>query len=184
MMGNGMLTCPGCERQFVRRSRRHGVVEHVLSFILLFPFRCQLCTRRFLAFSGKIHHVPLREYVRVPIRLPVSYGTMDASQSVHGEGVTLNLSIRGCRLESDPPLKQGAALRLELQTGEREGQIAIQSAVVRSAQDKWAGIEFLEIQKDDEIKLGRFKEKLLSAAVQGILSPSSLQSGGGAASPA
>jgi hypothetical protein len=80
-------------------------------------------------------------------------------------------------------LKQGAALRLELQTGNGEGKIAIQSAVVRSVQDKWAGIEFLEIPKDDEIRLGRFKEKLLSAAVPGVLFPSSLQSGGGAASP-
>jgi len=178
-----MLTCPQCETQFVRRSRRRGFVEHVLSFILLFPFRCQLCTRRFLAFSGTIHHVPLREYVRVPIRLPVSYGSVNASEQIRGEGMTVNLSIRGCGLESDPPLKQGTALRLELRTGEREGQIAIQSAVVRSVQDKRAGIEFLEMREEDEIKLGRLKEKLLSSGAPGALFTSSVQSGGGEASP-
>ena len=179
-----MLTCPQCEKQFVRRSRQRGVVEHLLSLFLLFPFRCQLCTQRFLAFSGTIHHVPIREYVRVPIRLPVSYGAVNASEQIRGEGMTVNLSIRGCRLESDPPLKPGAALRLELRTGDREGQIAIQSAVVRSVQDKRAGIEFLEIQKEDEIKLGRLKEKLLSAGAPAAQFTSSVQSGGGEASPA
>ncbi len=117
----------------------------------------------------------------MPIKLPVRYGAVNGSEQVRGQGTTVNLSIRGCRLESDPPLKEGTALRLELQTGERGGQIAIQSAVVRNVQDMRAGIEFLEIQTEEEIKLGRLKEKLLNAAAQPI---SSVQPGGGEASPA
>jgi len=42
------IACPRCSSTDVRRSRRR-VVEHVLSLLGFYPYRCWGCMRRFVA---------------------------------------------------------------------------------------------------------------------------------------
>jgi transposase-like protein len=43
-----LVSCPQCRSKDIRRSRRKGFLESsILSLILLRPFRCQDCNRRF-----------------------------------------------------------------------------------------------------------------------------------------
>jgi predicted Zn-ribbon and HTH transcriptional regulator len=43
----GQRHCPECRSGFVRRSRRHGLWERLLSAVLVYPFRCEDCNYRF-----------------------------------------------------------------------------------------------------------------------------------------
>jgi DNA-directed RNA polymerase subunit RPC12/RpoP len=67
------LTCPNCERRFARRSHRKGLWEFLCSFLLIYPYRCQLCAHRFLATPKLSARTPHREFERVPVRFPVSF---------------------------------------------------------------------------------------------------------------
>ena len=44
------LRCPKCHSEVVRRSRRSGILERLLSALYLYPFRCERCDHRFTAF--------------------------------------------------------------------------------------------------------------------------------------
>ena len=41
------VDCPLCGSTKVRRSYRKGLVDRLLSLIMIYPFRCRLCTFRF-----------------------------------------------------------------------------------------------------------------------------------------
>jgi hypothetical protein len=51
-----MHRCPRCESEETRRSARRGI-ERVLSWVGLWPFRCERCDARFLrvALGGRAH---------------------------------------------------------------------------------------------------------------------------------
>lgn len=58
--------CPFCGQGDFRRSRRHGVLERMLSNILgVYPYRCTECDRRFYA-RGPL----LKEIVETSIGFP------------------------------------------------------------------------------------------------------------------
>ena len=61
---------------------------------------------------------------------------------VGGEGSLLDLSVRGCRVESPIDVKPGAALEVRIDVGEYEPPIQIQAAVVRWARERQFGLEF------------------------------------------
>ena len=39
--------CPVCAADTVTRSRRRGLIEMVLGWFFIFPYRCRMCARRF-----------------------------------------------------------------------------------------------------------------------------------------
>lgn len=61
---------------------------------------------------------------------------------VGGEGILLDLSVRGCRIESPIDVKPGAALEVRIETTEHEHPIQIQVAVVRWSRERQFGLEF------------------------------------------
>ncbi len=61
---------------------------------------------------------------------------------VGGEGSLLDLSVRGCRIESPIDVKPGAALEVRIEISEREPPIQIQAAVVRWSREGQFGLEF------------------------------------------
>ena len=61
---------------------------------------------------------------------------------VGGEGILLDLSVRGCRIESPIDVKPGSALEVRIEICEREPPIQIQAAVVRWCQEQQFGLEF------------------------------------------
>jgi hypothetical protein len=156
-----MPKCPQCDKVYVRRSHRTSPLEQLLSVFLIFPFRCQLCTHRFLAFQGRPQESRHREYERIPVRFPVSYHARSGQHQTEGEGTVVGLSIRGCTLTTDQPLRAGALLRLRLFPTQDERPIAIDVAVVRSTVKRRFGLEFLTVREEEDQRLRRVIENLL-----------------------
>jgi len=48
--------CPHCLRRKVRPSKRISFLDHALPVILVFPFRCDACLKRFYAFGRRRSH--------------------------------------------------------------------------------------------------------------------------------
>ena len=61
---------------------------------------------------------------------------------VDGEGSLLDLSIKGCRIESLIDVKPGATLEVRIEVGEHCPPIQIQAAVVRWSREREFGLEF------------------------------------------
>ncbi|MEO8045938.1 MAG: PilZ domain-containing protein [Nitrospirota bacterium] len=61
---------------------------------------------------------------------------------VGGEGSLLDLSVRGCRIESLIEVKPGATLEVRIEVNESEPPIQIQAAVVRWSREREFGLEF------------------------------------------
>ena len=61
---------------------------------------------------------------------------------VGGEGSVVDLSIRGCRIESPIDVQPGASLELRIVAIEHEPPIQIQAAIVRWSRGQQFGLEF------------------------------------------
>ena len=61
---------------------------------------------------------------------------------VGGEGSLLDLSLRGCRIESLTDVKPGATLEVRVEAIEGEPPIQIQAAIVRWSREQEFGLEF------------------------------------------
>ena len=153
--------CPTCRKNFVRRSHRRGVIEHAITLFYTYPFRCQLCTNRFYAFQWGARferYAPdRREYVRIPIQVPVAF----SGEQVQGQGTVVNLSMRGCALETNTQPRSGEVLGLRLDALNGCPRIVIEAAVVRSIVRNEVGLEVLRIQESEREKLRHVIEKLL-----------------------
>lgn len=156
--------CPQCKKDVVRRIRRRGQLEHLLSVFYLYPFRCQLCSRRFRAFKWGRRYarrpIDRRQYQRLATNFPVSFSW----EQVSGEGIATNISLGGCRLETNVQLVQEALLQLQLHVPRCEPGIRVEAAVVRTIQSKSVGVQFLRLTESEKTRLGRFVLELLAAA--------------------
>lgn len=45
--GKASISCPGCQSDLTRRSRTRGIVESLLVFLRIRPYRCDECDCRF-----------------------------------------------------------------------------------------------------------------------------------------
>ncbi|HEY3065580.1 MAG TPA: PilZ domain-containing protein [Methylomirabilota bacterium] len=153
--------CPHCRRDFTRRVARVGVFEHVLSFFYIYPFRCQLCRRRFRgAQIGKRYSRQLvdeRAFDRIAIRFPVSFSGAQGG----GQGEATALSIDGCTVETDVYVIPGGIVKLSLQVAPRRPPIVIEAAVVRSARPRTLGLHFLRIAPAESERLREFVFEIL-----------------------
>jgi hypothetical protein len=61
---------------------------------------------------------------------------------VGGEGSVVDLSIRGCRIESPTDVQPGASLEVRIAAIEHEPPIQIQQALVRWSRGRQFGLEF------------------------------------------
>ena len=131
------------------------MIEALWGFFGVFPFRCQLCTHRFFAFQwwwGRlVNYYGRREYVRIPVRFQLTF----SGREVSGEGTVVNLSRRGCTMETDTPIPHGEILHLRIY--ERDGRplFEIEVAAVRFIAERSAGIEFVLVQEREMERLGR-----------------------------
>lgn len=155
-------TCPNCGRDFVRRSHRQGLLERVLSVIYVYPFRCQLCMHRFLTLQlGKRfikQKVDRREYERIETKLPLAF----KGDQAQGEGMTIDLSMAGCALESDATVPEGSLVQLELKNSSAS-PVEVEAAVVRSARQRTIGLQFLRLREEEQERLRQFVRQLLQS---------------------
>jgi hypothetical protein len=55
------ISCPNCGSLLIYRSRKKGILEHVLSkSIFVHPFRCEGCDSRFFRWSLREKPIPAR----------------------------------------------------------------------------------------------------------------------------
>lgn len=80
-----------------------------------------------------------RKSLRFPVRFRSSFSSLTM---VGGEGSLVDLSIRGCRIESSIDVQPGAALELRIDVIKSKPPIQIQAAVVRWCREHEFGLEF------------------------------------------
>ena len=156
--------CPRCQRQITRRCPRSGALERVLSAIYVYPFRCQICTRRFRALRWGTRYskatIDRREYERAAVHIPVTF-------TIRGEqapGELRDISLGGCALQTEFPLVPGETVRMEVNLPRQKDPIVIEAAIVRSASAGRVGLHFERIARDHRKRLHEVMLGLLGYA--------------------
>ncbi|MDK2744385.1 MAG: PilZ domain-containing protein [Nitrospira sp.] len=149
------LRCPACRASKVRLAARTTLPDALLSGLTIYPFRCQLCGRRFRIFLGCRTSNPRRSFERIDVSFPVWFRHRESafSSDAAKEGTIDNLSIRGCRIRSTAPIRIGSRLELEFQYSDSSFPVTIDEAIVRSAVDGAIGLRFTRLHRDDERRI-------------------------------
>jgi len=151
----GLPHCPRCKKNLVQQSPRHGVLEAIVRVFAIYPFRCQLCTHRFLAFEWWWRRLSSyygrREYVRIPVWFQLAF----SGKQVSGEGTVVNLSRQGCTIETGTLIPRGEPLCLRIYEPDGPPLFEIEAAVVRFIREKSVGLEFVRVQESEMERLGR-----------------------------
>jgi c-di-GMP-binding flagellar brake protein YcgR len=156
----GFPHCPRCRKDLVQQSPRRGLREAFWGVFCIYPFRCQLCTHRFLAFqwwwNRFINYYGRREFVRIPVRFQLTF----SGKQVSGEGTVLNLSRQGCTIETATLTPHGELLYLRVQKADGQPLFEIEAAVVRYIAEKLVGVEFVRIHERELERLEKVIVKL------------------------
>ena len=62
--------CPECRSEYIKRVRREGIGERLLSVFYVYPFSCQLCGERFSFFLRGVRYVRIDDVPKVSGKLP------------------------------------------------------------------------------------------------------------------
>jgi hypothetical protein len=133
---------------------RLGVGERLLSVFYIYPFRCQVCGRRFHALQWGVRYArltDLREFDRIPVRLVAEVD--DGRTNFQGE--TINLSVDGCAVETDASFVRDATVQVQLHLPHEERPV-VASAIVRVAREGAIGLHFADMDADSRQRLRRF----------------------------
>jgi hypothetical protein len=68
---------------------------------------------------------------------------------VDGEGTVVDLSLRGCRIDSPTPVQPGTSLQLRVQISGDEPVLTVQEAVVRWSRGPQFGLEFVTLAPEE-----------------------------------
>jgi hypothetical protein len=91
-----------------------------------------------------------RKHPRFLVRFRSTFSSVNR---VVGEGVVCDLSIRGCKIESDTTVSPGTDLKLRLYVPEVDPSIEIAVATVRWTNGRNFGLEFLDMKEADWTRL-------------------------------
>ena len=157
-----MPQCPRCGDDFVRRLRQYGPVEAILGRLYLFPFRCQLCALRFWSRSSGLQprNWERRKYARIPVWLKVALHGKETT----GEGVLLDLSIKGCSIQTEMSIHHKENISLAIHVNESHPPIEVETAIVRSVAGNRFGAEFLHMEPSEKKRLYLHMKCLLLGA--------------------
>lgn len=137
--------CQFCQSPFITQVPPAGLLDTLAALISLHPFQCESCKQRFRTkqqegppVSGPAQR---RKSIRVPVRIPVTF----ESNEVSGEGVLTDISLHGCTLDSQQPLRAGLLIKLNLpdRTAPKPNSTVQQLATVVGVNGSRAGIKFL-----------------------------------------
>ena len=133
-----------------------------MSSFFLYPYRCQICSHRFKAFK------PFRRYVKKPVDrrqyecTEISLRATFSCPETQGEGKVVDLSVGGCRLNSDIQLKKETILKLDIRVPDEARTISVEGALVRTSQPTFLGLQFLRFSGNDQRRLGKVMLKELA----------------------
>ena len=152
------LRCPQCGTEVVLRARCLTLIERLAGVLLMSPFRCQLCSHRFLSFRwGRrypTHPVDRREHTRIPVRFALAF----SGGRISGDGTVLNISAGGCLIQSDAPVRTDEIYYLKLFVSEQQLPIE-EAASVRSVTSKGIGFNFLRSARENRRLLEFLRER-------------------------
>jgi c-di-GMP-binding flagellar brake protein YcgR len=156
------LHCPACGTPFVRVIYGKGLAEKMLGRFKVFPFRCQLCTKRFRTFwtgsPESTHPVDRRQYKRLPASF---HADILAENALRSPSRVTDISMDGCTLETSEALPRGAFLGLMIAPASDKEAITIDTAMVCSTRQESMGVRFLELQSNDKHRLSQVVLSLL-----------------------
>lgn len=99
--------------------------------------------------------------IRKHLRFPVQFqGSFSSGQHLEGEGTVLNLSIGGCKVQSDTRVPLGTGLRLRIMMPDEEQPLEIKRAAVRWTGGQEFGVEFTFIETEHELRLRHFVQTI------------------------
>lgn len=91
-----------------------------------------------------------RQCPRFPVRFQSSFSSANL---VGGEGSVLDLSIRGCRIDSGTEVPPGTTLEVCMQTHGDEPPLQVRQAVVRWSRPHQFGLEFVTLEPEEWARL-------------------------------
>ena len=91
-----------------------------------------------------------RRHERVRVELPASF----SGSSSRGEGTILNLSVMGCRARSPFAVKKDDCLGVLIDIPKYERPLYVSRAWVRWSEGRDFGMEFIEMELEDQQRLG------------------------------
>jgi hypothetical protein len=98
----------------------------------------------------------IRPYHRGLYRLSLAYPAMYCITSTVGEGMITNLSALGCSIETDEPLLEHQHVALRLLLPDKTESLPIEAAKVRWVRGTRAGIEFVQVDREANLRLHSF----------------------------
>jgi hypothetical protein len=98
----------------------------------------------------------IRPYHRGLYRLPSTYPAMYCVKAAVGEGTVSNLSAVGCSIETDEPLLKDQQVALRLLLPDRRESLPIGAAQVKWVDGSRAGVEFIEVDREANLRLHSF----------------------------
>lgn len=72
----------------------------------------------------------------------------------------VDLSVRGCRIESSTHTLAGTVLELRIDVSDHEAPLGIDQAVVRWTRGKFFGVEFVSLQMEEWVRLQQAVKQL------------------------
>jgi hypothetical protein len=155
--------CPKCGSGLVGRTHRKGLYERLASVAYVYPFRCQVCHRRFRRFRwGERYvrvHLDRRDLERVPCRIPVTFHWKNGDQ---GEGMIRDISVAGCAIETKAAVPVGALLLIQM-SPEGEPPIDVDVSEVRARRGGFVGVRFVKVAEAHGERLRGMITRLLAA---------------------
>ena len=163
-MSKPMRRCPSCKTRFVRPGPQYNLIEGALGLLTIYPTRCQICAHRFLTFKGRYHHIPQRNYQRIPVQFPAWLYSANACEALDSseEGTVVNLSVGGCRVDGMLRAPEGRRLRLQFEIDADEAPVMVEEAVVRSHRGSRTGLSFIKLKDAEKRRIGRLVRGKLS----------------------
>lgn len=98
-----------------------------------------------------------RKNLRFPVKFRSSFSSIGM---VAGEGSVVDLSVRGCRIESPIDVQPGASLEVRIMVAGHDHPIHIQAAIVRWSRGHEFGLEFEVIVPSEWVHLKEFVKQL------------------------
>jgi hypothetical protein len=98
---------------------------------------------------------------RKDARFPVQFrSSFSSANTVSGNGILSELSIRGCRISSAAPVKPGTEMELRFELSVGEPPIQVRQAVVRWSRDGNFGLEFINFVEGEWSRLQKVVKML------------------------
>jgi hypothetical protein len=98
----------------------------------------------------------IKQYHRGLYRLALTYPAMYCVKSTVGEGTITNLSAMGCSIQTDEPLFTNQQVALRLLLPDKPDSLPIQAAEVKWVKGMHAGVEFVQVEREANLRLHSF----------------------------